>query len=135
MGRPPKRPETRLVKNRTFRVRAGLDAKLQSAAQISGRSVSEEIERRVEASFEWEQARHTAQQWLEASREALQHGFETGLRVKGYKRVRVDQGVVWAEPGMDVSRLSVSIDAGAIVKAIEPDLVKALARALDKFHL
>jgi len=130
MGRPPKRPDARLAKNRTFRVRGDLDAKLQSAAQTSGRSVSEEIERRVEASFEWDQARQTAREWLEESREVLKRGFEAALREKGYVRIRVDQGAVWAEPGMDWSRLSVSVDASAVVEAMQPDIVQALAKAL-----
>ena len=38
-------------KNRTFRVRASLDVRLIAAAQDNGRSVSEEIEYRLEASF------------------------------------------------------------------------------------
>lgn len=52
MGRPPKRVGERLAKNRTFRVRGELDTKLQTAADTSGRSVSEEIEYRLERSFD-----------------------------------------------------------------------------------
>jgi hypothetical protein len=57
MGRPPKRMGERLSKNRTFRVRAGLDDQLVAAAERSGRSVSEEIEHRLEKSFEGESLR------------------------------------------------------------------------------
>lgn len=51
MGRPPKREGERLSKSRTFRVRGTLDNALQIAAERSGRSVSEEIEFRLERSF------------------------------------------------------------------------------------
>src|SRR5215467_10532498 len=51
IGRPPKREGERLSKNRTFRVRGTLDEQLEAAAQKAERSVSEEIERRLEDSF------------------------------------------------------------------------------------
>lgn len=51
-GRPPRHQGERLSKNRTFRVRGGLDEKLQAAAAVSGRSVSEEIEFRLDQSFD-----------------------------------------------------------------------------------
>jgi hypothetical protein len=51
-GRPPRHQGERLSKNRTFRVRGGLDEKLQAAAAASGRSVSEEIEFRLDQSFD-----------------------------------------------------------------------------------
>jgi hypothetical protein len=50
-GRPPRHAGERLSKNRTFRVRGELDYRLQAAANESGRSVSEEIEYRLENSF------------------------------------------------------------------------------------
>lgn len=52
VGRPPRHQGERLIKNRTFRVRGDLDEKLQAAAAASGRSVSEEIEFRLEQSFD-----------------------------------------------------------------------------------
>jgi hypothetical protein len=51
MGRPPKHEGERLSKSRTFRVRDALDNGLRIAAKRSGRSVSEEIESRLERSF------------------------------------------------------------------------------------
>jgi hypothetical protein len=50
-GRPPRRAGERLSKHRTFRVRGELDGQLAQAAAASGRSVSEEIEYRLERSF------------------------------------------------------------------------------------
>jgi hypothetical protein len=50
-GRPPRRPDQLLRGHRTFRLHEGLDAKLQEASAAIGRSISEEIEFRLERSF------------------------------------------------------------------------------------
>jgi len=50
-GRPPKPKEERRSHNRTFRVRGHLDRAMKEAAARSGRSISEEIEARLERSF------------------------------------------------------------------------------------
>jgi hypothetical protein len=50
-GRPARHEGERLTKHRTFRVRGRLDELLQAAADKTGRSVSEEIEHRLERSF------------------------------------------------------------------------------------
>jgi hypothetical protein len=55
IGRPPKHEGERLSKNRTFRVRGTLDEQLETAAQKAGRSVSEEIERRLDDSLRIEE--------------------------------------------------------------------------------
>ena len=51
-GRPPIPEAERKVGNLTFRTRGGLRAKLEVAAEESGRSVSEEIEHRLQVSFD-----------------------------------------------------------------------------------
>ena|SRR5262245_5666541 len=50
-GRPPRHAGEHLVKNRTFRVWRKLDHQLQAAAGQSRRTVSAEIEFRLELSF------------------------------------------------------------------------------------
>jgi hypothetical protein len=50
-GRPPRHAGEHLVKNRTFRVWRKLDHQLQAAAEQSRRTVSAEIEFRLELSF------------------------------------------------------------------------------------
>jgi hypothetical protein len=50
-GRPARHAGERLSKNRTFRVRGQLDEQLADAAARAGRSVSEEIEYRLDRSF------------------------------------------------------------------------------------
>lgn len=51
-GRPPKPADERKGANLTFRTRADFRERLEQAAQQSGRSVTEEVELRVERSFE-----------------------------------------------------------------------------------
>jgi hypothetical protein len=51
IGRPPRHEGVRLSKMRTFRIRPELDGLLQAAASKAGRSVSEEIEYRLDRSF------------------------------------------------------------------------------------
>lgn len=58
-SRPPKHGKDR-SKSRTFRARGDLDDKLEAAAAQSGRSVSEEIEYRLERSFRDEEIREQA---------------------------------------------------------------------------
>jgi hypothetical protein len=50
-GRPPKPEAERRSRNFTFRSRGRTHELLQSAASAEGRSISEEIERRIEQSF------------------------------------------------------------------------------------
>src|SRR5262245_19119492 len=51
VGRPRRHEGMRLSKNRTFRIRDDLDLHLETAARHSGRSVSEEIEYRLDRTF------------------------------------------------------------------------------------
>lgn len=51
-GRPPKPAEERRGHNLTFRTRADFRERLEQAAARSGRSVTEEVELRIERSFE-----------------------------------------------------------------------------------
>jgi hypothetical protein len=40
--------------------------------------------------------------------------------------------VIWAEPGVDTMRMSVSLDAAAVVEAMKPKLAVLLAEAIDQ---
>jgi hypothetical protein len=66
LGRPPKHEGELLSKNRTFRVRGTLDEQLEAAAQKAGRSVSEEIERRLEQSFRQQEIESELKEALDA---------------------------------------------------------------------
>jgi hypothetical protein len=102
------------------------------SARAAGRTLSEELVWRGRQAFEWEKARGTIQKWTEESRQALERGFEAALQEKGYLPIATDQGRIWLEPGMDTSRMSISVDAAAVVRAMVPDMTQILARALEK---
>src|SRR5262245_44499005 len=55
IGRPPKAEKERKAVNFTFRSRGQMRERLQEAATASGRSISEEIEHRLEESFRSEE--------------------------------------------------------------------------------
>lgn len=55
-GRPTRHAGGKLSKNRTFKIYPDLDAKLIAAAAKTGRTVSEEIERRLDRSFASDEA-------------------------------------------------------------------------------
>jgi hypothetical protein len=75
-GRPPRHAGERLVKNRTFRVWGWLDDKLQAAAEQSRRTVSAEIEFRLEHSYQVD--------WVDAQMKALfGMGIIDGLLIPG----------------------------------------------------
>jgi hypothetical protein len=75
-GRPPRHAGERLVKNRTFRVWGSLDDQLQETAEQSRRTVSAEIEFRLEHSYQVD--------WVDAQMKALfGMGIKDGLLIPG----------------------------------------------------
>jgi hypothetical protein len=103
-GRPPRYVGERLSQTRSFRVRGQIDAQLQEAAAKAGRSVSEEIEHRLERTFQDDhQSRdlmgsHVAGEILRLVRGAL---FLEGLGLGGD----------WAENRVRAQRVRVAVDA------------------------
>jgi hypothetical protein len=79
-SRPPKHGKER-AKSRTFRVHGDLDEKLEAAATQSGRSVSEEIEYRLERSFRDEEIREQAfeQAWAAFEKKKTRENVRTAL--------------------------------------------------------
>jgi hypothetical protein len=101
----------------TGRVPESVHRQIKAAAKKSGRSMSEQLA------------------WLAAMALTQEQDLKARLRQAGYQPVPMDQGIVWAEPGFDwsQSRLSISIDAAAVLKEALPELVPVFARALGKF--
>jgi hypothetical protein len=80
-GRPPRHAGERLIKNRTFRVWGSLDDQLQATAEQSRRTVSAEIEFRLEHSYQVD--------WVDAQMKALfGMGIIDGLLVPGLGQLR-----------------------------------------------
>ena len=84
IGRPPKAKEDRKAVNFTFRSRVQMRERLQAAAIAGGRSISEEIERRLEKSF-WQEEieRDTATLQVRLS-ERLRRELEEAAKHKGH---------------------------------------------------
>jgi predicted DNA-binding protein len=80
-GRPPHYAGERLVKNRTFRIRDSLDQRLQEAAKQSGRTVSEEIQYRLEQSFDLADFRRIAEDAVVKIDEAVRNSASTSASI------------------------------------------------------
>lgn len=109
-----------------------LRRQLEREAARNDRSMNSEIVNRLEQSLAWDQSADAARKLLADSKAAIRGGLEAALRRDGYQPIRIDQGRIWAEPGMNISRMSISVDAAAVVSAMEPELAEILARALAK---
>lgn len=115
-----------------FRVHQDTYDDIGKAAKKLKLTISEEAARRLDRYAEYEKAMGDVKQWLAESRQTVAKGQEAALRDWGYRRIQLDQGAIWAEPGMEMGRMNLSIDAAAIVEAMEPELVAVLARAIQK---
>ena len=94
MGRPPRHEDERLSKMRTFRIRPHLDELLLAAAAKAGRSVSEEIEYRLDRSF-YEDAlpARMAETMAPLVEQAAKAGGEAALKV----HLAFSRPETWAE--------------------------------------
>ena len=134
IGRPTKKPKAGERVPLGLRVTAEIKRKLDAAAEDAGRSQSQEAELRLERSFEWEEARGTVQQWMAEACSVVQGDIENAFRHFGYTPISMlPSGRMWASPDADLSTINLAIDAGAVIKEMQPDLVAALTRALGKF--
>jgi hypothetical protein len=115
-----------------MRVHNDVYKQLYRSARAHELSMSEEAEHRIRQAFEWETAHGNVRKMLADVRAVLAGGVEADLSKLGFQRVALDQGTVWAKPGMNISRMSVSVDAAAVVRLIEPELTQLVARALGQ---
>lgn len=113
-----------------FRVHPDTYADLKAAAEKSKLTISEAAAARLESAAEIIDAKAEALRILDDAQSAVARSLEAALRAQGFQPIALDQGVVWAEPGMNISRLSISVDAAAIVRAMQPEMIAALTRAL-----
>jgi hypothetical protein len=128
--KPVGRPRTGKRPVIAIRVHNDLYEQIVQSAAARDLSISEESENRIKQSFEWDEKFGDARKMIADVHAMQARAVEATLSKADYQRVALDQGVVWAEPGMDISRMSVSIDAAAIVRLIEPELTGLVARAL-----
>jgi hypothetical protein len=116
----------------TFRLPTETYERVRDSAAQNQMSISEELERRVQRSFEWEAQFGDVKALMAQAEETMKKGLESAMRQAGYQRIRTDQGVIWAEPAMDASRLSVSAHASEIARALEPAIDQIVERAIAR---
>jgi hypothetical protein len=115
-----------------LRFTEALRRQLEREASRHDVSMNSEIIRRLDESLKADQSEESLRKLVLDHEEALRKGFDFALSQKGFQRIQLDQGGVWAEPGMKLEKLSMSIDAATVVQAMTTELVGVLARALQK---
>jgi len=130
--KPVGRPRTGKRPVIAIRVHSDLYEEVVESAAARDLSISEDAENRIRMSCEWEKAFGDVRKMRADARAALARGLQPALHEAGYQRVHLDQGSIWADPGMDISRMSVSVNAAAIVRLIEPELIRLVARAVEE---
>ena len=85
IGRPPKPAKERRTVNFTFRSRGEMRELLRTAAEVGGRSISEEIERRLDQSFKQEQMARAVAKAL------IEHFDEQEVRDFAFKNIEEDK--------------------------------------------
>jgi hypothetical protein len=102
-GRPPRHEGERLNRTRSIRMRDRLDELLQEAATKAGRSVSEEIEHRLERGF-----------YDDRQNAALMGSHAAGEILRLVRAIMVAEGLGlgdWAEDRVRAQRVRVAVDA------------------------
>ena len=87
-GGQPKPPSERKRNNLTFRARDQLKTALESAAAVSGRSVSEEIEFRLNRDFSWEAGKQRIEDMVAETKARLDASRLQAIRQAGFQIVR-----------------------------------------------
>ena len=125
-GRPPKAPEKGKRQNYTFRLHDETRERLVEAAAAANRTLSEEIERRVERSFEWERAYGEIESMLAQARDVTEGSLDARHFQAGHVKVQTSAGKIWAERG--------ALDALA-APSIERFVKQAVAEAFQEVGL
>src|SRR4051794_21240157 len=73
----------------SVRMTPSLRSRLEAAASKAGRSLTQEIERRLERAFEWDDAHGEARDWLAKQKAEIdkvdEANFEVEMRRRGWK--------------------------------------------------
>jgi hypothetical protein len=93
-GGQPKPPAERKRNNLTFRARDQLKAALETAAAASERSVSEEIEFRLNRDFSWEAGKQRIEEMVAETKARLDATRIQAIRQAGFQIVRETGGNV-----------------------------------------
>jgi hypothetical protein len=114
----------------SVRVHEPLYEAIRQSAGEHGLNISEEVGRRVQQSFDWERQFGDAKRLMAETQQAMKGELEAVLREKGYQRLRLAEGVVWAEPGMPIGPMTLSPHIDEIARALEPRISATINQAI-----
>lgn len=127
-GRPTKFDEPRV--SLSFRLRRPLYEDIKEVAEVTGLSISEEIERRLVQFAYWENRYGEAQRMVDIAREAIQMDLDKALRDNGFKRVSTGYGYAYLDERVPVDLIDGTADADAIMEKVAPTLRHVIGEAL-----
>jgi hypothetical protein len=87
------------------RLQAPLHEQIKRDAEAFGRSISEEIERRLELYDAYKLAADSARKLIADAKDAVGKNLQNAMRAEGYTQIRRVEGHIWAEPGADTNKL------------------------------
>jgi hypothetical protein len=119
-----KRPKTAVAQLKV-RLRETLRAQLEKSAKQHGLSLNAEIAKRLDQSFEWERA-------FAEPKKMIEQDFLAAMLQKGFQRLFTKHGVIWTQTEIKLTDLLRSVEATALVRAIEPELAVVVAKAIAK---
>ena len=85
---------------------------MKAAARASGKTIGEEMIRRLERSFEWEQQFGSIRELQAEAQKVRERGDEAALRGKGYQRISTSKGPLFAAPGVFEALIAAALKEG-----------------------
>jgi hypothetical protein len=113
-----------------FRVHEDVYNDIKKSAERLKLTISEEAARRLDRYSEYEQAYGGAKKLMDDVEAVMAKSLEAAMSQAGYQRLPIDQGVVWAEPGVDWRRLSLSATTASMADEIWNHLQPKIEAAL-----
>jgi hypothetical protein len=123
IGRPPGRKAARRPVLAT-RVPEDFYETIRQAAQLSGRTLSEELIWRARQSFEWERQFGEGRKILDDACRVSEGILRQFMTDKGWTRISSSAGPLWAEPGVPAVPLG-----GHLHPEVEAAITKAVQQA------
>jgi hypothetical protein len=124
-GRPPKYAGEGKRQNFSFRIRDQVRDRLINAVKETGRSLSEEIEWRIERSFEWQDAFGEARSIIDRAKDTTAAGLDAQHYQAGHVKIFTSAGRVWAENPQALDALVLPSQLALVKRAVTEALQEA----------
>lgn len=116
-----------------FRVSQEIYERLAARADKIGVPISEVAGKWIEDFDATIKAGEQARKILSDAESLLAKMPDNFLRSRDYVRITLDRGHVWAsKEAIAAGKLSLSVDAAAVIEDMKPALIKALAQSLER---